>query len=144
MKTLHPPQPLLFVTPISALKKKSKTENKDVWKITPSNQAKIEKLIDIDPKQFSLSSIQLIAFLENSFGGSDPLKEAYSFTTNIKSLIEDLSQIYQILSDRSLKNRITRLQKKLKRAINPNDAVELASLSSINSNDSNQEDSDLF
>ncbi|KAL3281645.1 hypothetical protein HHI36_004851 [Cryptolaemus montrouzieri] len=55
-----------------------------------------------------------IDFLENTHGKSDAITEARRYTDNIDDLIKMMYDIYPHLTDRALKSRITRLNKKLK------------------------------
>lgn len=54
----------------------------------------IHNLYENSSDFFSLDEIQHIAFLQNYFGHSDPLKEAYNFTSDITALLNDLSLIH--------------------------------------------------
>ncbi|XP_056635463.1 uncharacterized protein LOC130444390 [Diorhabda sublineata] len=116
-------------------KKKPKTLVTENPKLTLNSQISIQNLYKNNPSNLTLSEIQLTAFLENSHGSSDPLNDALEFTTNIQGLLNDLSLLYAETKERSLKNRLTRLQKKLKRQLNPEDLSDNKSVSSDNQTD---------
>ncbi|KAG5866136.1 hypothetical protein JTB14_038337 [Gonioctena quinquepunctata] len=71
----------------------------------------------------------LLEFLKKSFGCSNPWKKDQHFTDNIESLLSDMHIIYPHLTDRSLKNRFSRITKKLKKEVEP-DMNERSSLGS--------------
>lgn len=58
--------------------------------------------------------IILFVFLENTHGCNCPYDEARKFTSNIKKLILDMYTIYPHLTEKYMKNRFTRLIKKMK------------------------------
>ncbi|XP_044748699.1 uncharacterized protein LOC123309578 [Coccinella septempunctata] len=96
-------------------KKKAKKEDS---KMSDHSRQTIEQLYKNDPSSFNIPIQNLLAFLENSHGSNNPLKEAQEITNDIKLLLIDLHIIYQSLSDRSLKNRITRMTKKIRKELN--------------------------
>lgn len=92
------------------------------------NSPTSEKLIDLLEQKSQLKATkkcvlnyltiqQLISFLENNFGFTNSIEIAKNYTENIFNLIEILNTIHSLLKKRSIKNRITRLCKKLQ---NPN------------------------
>ncbi|KAG5864919.1 hypothetical protein JTB14_033236 [Gonioctena quinquepunctata] len=97
-------------------RKKPKKSSSDIPKILEKT---IRDLYSNDPSKFSIPVNNLSAFLENSFGCSIPWKEAQHFTENIESLLSDMHIIYPHLTDRSLKNRFSRITKKLKKEVKP-------------------------
>lgn len=99
-------------------KKKAKKESTLDNKIPESSRTIISDMYNKFPDSFTLPLEHFIAFLENSYGSKDPLSEAQQFTKDIKSLLADMHTIYPALSDRSLKNRFTRITKKIKQALN--------------------------
>lgn len=60
---------------------------------------------------------QVKSFLENEFGSPNPNKIAIEYTTDIEKLRAMISEIYSFLTDRSIKNKFSRLLKKLKVSI---------------------------
>ena len=64
-------------------------------------------------EKFPLNFEQITSFLQVTWGKSDVYNIATTFTSDINSLIEMLSDIYSLLNDRSLKSRITRIKKRL-------------------------------
>lgn len=90
---------------------------------------KIAKAYQEEPRSFNLPCNHLVAFLENSFGSSTPYSEAKRFTNNVKLLLQDLHNIYPHL-ERSVKNRITRISKKIRNELK-DDAVDVDSLKSL-------------
>lgn len=88
-----------------------------------TSSKKTEQLIDYNhlssiikalPGKQVLSSLNLIGFLESSFGKNDIISEARRYTDDIDGLIKMLYDIYPHIEQRSLKYRITRISKKLK------------------------------
>ncbi|KAG5898241.1 hypothetical protein JTB14_029620 [Gonioctena quinquepunctata] len=75
------------------------------------------------PNAFILPIENLYDFLENTFGNSDPYMEARKHTDDINGLVSNLNLIYPDLTDRSIKNRITRITNKIKKKLKP-DAEE--------------------
>ncbi|KAG5887972.1 hypothetical protein JTB14_035046 [Gonioctena quinquepunctata] len=110
-------------------RKKPKKNSSDIPKISEASEKTIRDLYSNDPSKFSIPVNNLLAFLENSFGCSNPWKEAQHFTENIESLLSDMHIIYPHLTDRSLKNRFSRITKKLKKEVEP-DMDERSSLGS--------------
>ena len=58
------------------------------------------------------------SFLENSFSNSDPLLEAKRYTDDIESLQQMILEMYPFMSNQALKNRVTRLGKKITKLLN--------------------------
>lgn len=85
-----------------------------------------ENTINDTKSNFPLSFVQLTSFLENVFGVDNPLETAYEYTQDIPSLINMLIEVYPLLKERSIKNRIHRITKKL------NNNIENPALISIN------------
>lgn len=59
-------------------------------------------------------------FLENCYNNPDPLTEARRYTEDIQGLLKMLHDTYPYLNNRSLKNRYTRIQNKIKRCLDHN------------------------
>lgn len=57
-------------------------------------------------------------FLENAFGNPDPLSLARTYKLNVSELVQTLGTIHPHITTRSLKNRCTRLRKKLRSQTN--------------------------
>ncbi|KAG5868696.1 hypothetical protein JTB14_028711 [Gonioctena quinquepunctata] len=110
-------------------RKKPKKSSSDIPKISEASEKTIRDLFSNDPSKFSIPVNNLLAFLENSFDCSNPWKEAQHFPDNIESLLSDMHIIYPHLTKRSLKNRFSRITKKLKKEVEP-DMDERSSLGS--------------
>ncbi|KAG5871486.1 hypothetical protein JTB14_020674 [Gonioctena quinquepunctata] len=87
------------------------------------------------PNAFILPIENLYDFLENTFGNSDPYMEARKHTYDINGLVSNLNLIYPDLTDRSIKNRITRITNKIKKKLKP-DAEETENSDMTNDDDS--------
>ncbi|KAG5864496.1 hypothetical protein JTB14_036708 [Gonioctena quinquepunctata] len=87
------------------------------------------------PNAFILPIENLYDFLENTFGNSDPYMEARKHTDDINGLVSNLNLIYPDLTDRSIKNRITRITNKIKKKLKP-DAEETENSDMTNDDDS--------
>lgn len=129
---MPPPDPPLETTPKPITKKRKKDTSED-FKLSESTKKLILDTYSKSQDTFTITAQNFIAFLENSFGSSSPLSEAQRFTTDVQSLLSDLYTIYPSLDERSIKNRLTRLSKKLRRElkIEESDAESLASQSSL-------------
>lgn len=73
----------------------------------------IEKEIKKNQKKYPLNYLQFTNFIEKSFGNPNPRMIALDFTDDLKELADMLKQIYPCLSERSNKNRFSRLSTKL-------------------------------
>lgn len=62
----------------------------------------------------SFSFETFVDFLENAFGNPDPLSLARTLNLNVPELLQILNNIYPHILQRAIKNRCTRLCKKLK------------------------------
>lgn len=99
----------------------------------------IQKFLDDSGSQFTFNFNQISSFLRNSFGSNDPVSIAQEFTNDIPGLLEMLSSIYPHYAHRSLKNRITRIQRKIRTQLNipqltqPTSTDSDSSLSDFNS-----------
>lgn len=80
-------------------------------------------------------------FIENCHGNSDPLTEARRFTSDVKSLLISIIELRLVLSNKSLKNRFTRLAQKIKKQLDQEgaDVESIVSVSSQNSQDEDME-----
>lgn len=110
--------------PKQPIKKKKKTKNdKSENTVTQEDiQIKsidelikpIQKIIDEKPEQFPLNYIQFKNFLENSFGAKNPIIIAKDYPCDTQSIIQMMTNTYPLLTERSIKNRFTRIINKLK------------------------------
>ncbi|KAJ8665840.1 hypothetical protein QAD02_007502 [Eretmocerus hayati] len=73
----------------------------------------IKNLIDDPTQKFVLEYTEFQSFLEEIHGNPKPLDVARKFTSDIEGLIQMLDTVYMQVENRSLKNRITRLKKKI-------------------------------
>lgn len=93
------------------IKKSDSTES-----LTPLDEQldPIRDIITKKPDSYIMDFDQLVLFLENVQGSPDPLSIAKEFTQDIEELLLMLRNIYPLLTHRSIKNRITRIQNKIK------------------------------
>lgn len=82
--------------------------------LTEITKSTIKEIYQKSPEDFIIPVDNFLAFLENSHGNSNPYLEALKFTADIKSLLSNMYTIYPALKERSIKNRFTRLAKKIK------------------------------
>lgn len=108
------------------LKKKFKTIISDHHNLTPSTQKAMHAIYEKNPSDLTPTETQFRAFLENTHGNIDPLKEALIFTSNTQGLLNDISLLYTETKERSLKNRLTRIRKKIKQQPNPEDSDNIS------------------
>lgn len=97
----------------------------------------IQDIINKSPAEYILSSENFRSFLENSHGNNDPISEARRFTSDIRSLLNNMQTIYSQLSNRSMRNRFTRLSKKIKKQLQE-EGFEVESLMSCSSQDTDR------
>lgn len=71
-----------------------------------------------NPENFPLNFVQLCSFLEKSHGSSKVLEIAREYIEDTNSITALLHQIYPHLKQSSIKNRITRIIKKLQQINN--------------------------
>lgn len=109
-----PTQTSLTNTKTRPNKKKRKKDTTSQTPITENSKTIIKEKYSENPNNFILPIDNFIAFLENTFGGSDPYTEALRFTSDIKTLLENIYTLYPFLQERAIKNRFTRLHKKIK------------------------------
>lgn len=109
----------LFLTP----KSRSKPPKK-ILKIDPSasNIPPINEMMEPARTKYlesnpTISFEVLSDFLENASGHSDPVSLAKTYTEDITELLESISTIYPYLSHRSIKNRCTRIKKKIRKQV---------------------------
>lgn len=102
-----------FVTVSRSNKKLKKSDS--VESLTPVTDLILpaKNFIEKSPTPFVLDYDQLLDFLENVHGNSDPLSVAYLYTDDVTGLLDMMSKVYSHLTHRSIKSRITRLKKKI-------------------------------
>lgn len=93
------------------LKTSSSTES-----LTPIDDLVLpaKEMIENASSPYVLSYEQLCSFLENAHGNRDPLSLSQTYTDNTTDLLKMLDQVYPQLTQRSIKNRITRIIKKIR------------------------------
>ena len=74
----------------------------------------VKSLFDNDNNHYVLNFIQFCDFMTNVSGNSDPLSVSKDYTNDIRGLLNMLYDLYPTLDNRSMKNRFTRIQKRLK------------------------------
>ena len=77
----------------------------------------IKPLLESQPEKFALNFLQLQSFFENTIGINDISTIALQHTTNLEFLVETLRLLHPHFTDRGIKNRSTRIEKKLLAAI---------------------------
>lgn len=100
--------------------------------LSEATKLAIEKIYQEDKEKFVLPLDRFVAFLENTFDNSEPYLEAKKFTNDIRSLLSNMHTVYPVLNERALKNRFTRVTKKIKDKL-ISEQVEIGSISSIGS-----------
>lgn len=73
----------------------------------------LKEILSTESKTYSLDYIQFKSFLEKTKGSSDINEIAREYTDNNDDIISILRNTYPLLKERSIKNRFTRLIKKL-------------------------------
>lgn len=92
--------------------KRSRSLNRTIGKI--DDTLKLAKpAFDKAENNFVLSYNQFQSFLENTFGIENPVAIAKEYTADIKALTDMIKTVYPLLIDRSIKNRLHRLKRKL-------------------------------
>lgn len=130
-------------TSLERKKKRLKVDSTSESSLTERAKHTILEAYQKAEKPFLLPMDDFIAFLDNTFGSKNPYLEALKFTSDVKSLLSDMYTIYPTLEERSLKNRFTRLTKKLKEQLKA-EAIETGSLLSITSQDSAEPSDDEY
>lgn len=94
--------------------KRSQSLNRTIGKI--DDTVKLAKqAFDKAENNFVLSYNQFQSFLENTFGIENPVAIAKEYTADIKALTDMIKTVYPLLIDRSIKNRLHRLKRKLEK-----------------------------
>ena len=102
-------------TTIKPIAKKIKSSDK----MAPmcESLAAIKPRMEENPNEYILNFTQLTSFYENTIGANDVIKVALNYTDDLMGLAETLRKLYPYLSGNSVKNRTTRLEKKLLAAL---------------------------
>lgn len=98
----------------------------------PESYKVIGGLYDEDPSQYTVPFYSFISFLEDSQDSSDPLTVGRRFTTDIESLLKTMKVFYSKIPDRSLKNKFTRVSKRIRKQLQE-EGMEVASCLSLSS-----------
>lgn len=94
--------------------KRSQSLNRTIGKI--DDTLKLAKpAFDKAENNFVLSYNQFQSFLENTFGIENPVAIAKEYNVDIKALTDMIKTVYPLLIDRSIKNRLHRLKRKLEK-----------------------------
>lgn len=78
----------------------------------------VKQVLETDPSLIPLSYIQLQSFFENTLGVKDVLAIAFNYTDDIEGLANALQKLYPYYTDKSIKNRSSRIVKKLLKFVN--------------------------
>lgn len=102
-------------TPLKSSKKKPRSKSPILHSKPDMDEllAPIKPLMSDKPEEFPLNFVQLCNFLERTQGSPNALEISKEYTENTNNLIDLLHQIYPNLKQSSIKNRITRIIKKL-------------------------------
>ncbi|KAK2578370.1 hypothetical protein KPH14_001066 [Odynerus spinipes] len=110
-------------------KKTTKKIRKDATSSDPESDvetmtAPIKEILTQQPNMFILNYINLINFLQEIIGNPNHIDTAKKYTEDIKALSTMLRHIYPSLTHRSIKNRLTRIIKKLENNDNSQDTLD--------------------
>lgn len=105
-----------FISPSLPTKSKKKLKRSSsidpILDITP-HLVNVKKMMEENPTQYICSYSALKCFIENSFGNKDVLTEAKRFTADVPGLLQTLLELHPHINNKSLKNRFTRIRKRL-------------------------------
>nr|CAI5845356.1 unnamed protein product [Callosobruchus analis] len=121
----------LFAKPEKTNSEKHKSESSP--NLSQDAFEQIEVIMESSKSSFVVNSNQLKSLLENVHGSKDPIAIANEYTRDIKGLIEAPVSVYPHIQDRTVKNRCTRLRKKLEKHLKNNTNDNLSDTSSIDS-----------
>lgn len=93
----------------------------------------LEKLFAAAPENYSIPYQNFKSFLENSFGNQDPLAEAHRYTNDVPSLLTTIKDVYSKVNDRTLRNRFTRLSKRIRKQLLEGEDADVVSIASSSS-----------
>lgn len=140
-----PPVPQQAKTPKNDQRTQDKPKIKKLKKsataTTEDQQISYQLIEDVFRKNqgsFQMPFVKFKGFLENSFSNKDPLTEARRFTNDVDLLLSTMKTAYQQLDDRRLKNRFTRLSKRLKQQLQE-EGQEIESITSQLSQEDREE-----
>lgn len=125
-------------------RKKIKVAQENPQEVTKYNTLK--EIFENNPLEYMITYDSFQSFLESCQGNSNPLAEARRYTKDIKTLLETIKSLYTRLNDRNLRNRFTRLTRRIKKQLEElgDDTESIASLQSQNSLiDSDTEQKDI-
>lgn len=130
-ETMPPPDNAPITIQRSNTEKKKKLRTNPISESFLSDEAKsiVREAYQKATEPYLLPVDHFLAFLDNTYNSKSPYHEALRFTSDIKSLLSDMYAMYPSLRTRSLKNRFTRLAKKLKEHFKDED-MEIESLPS--------------
>lgn len=110
-------------------KKTKKDKLNETEKSEISNNKSLEELISpiktiIENSQdkFPLTFHQFKSFLENSFNAADSILIAKDYSPDISSIIQMMTALYPHLTNKTIKGRFTRLCKKIKSVLPPDES----------------------
>ncbi|KAL3271744.1 hypothetical protein HHI36_022214, partial [Cryptolaemus montrouzieri] len=127
-------------------KKKRKTDltSGPEHMLSENTKSIIKGIYEENPEKLVIPVDHFFAFLQNTFDNNNPYDEVLKFTKDVRSLLSNMYFIYPSLKERALKNRFTRLTKKIKSQLS-SEEIEGGSICSIltqSSIDSSDQDSD--
>lgn len=134
--------PSIQKTPTKPPKKKSKTPASGDLE---ENQVKYHTLKEIftnHPEDYEMTYENFQSFLDNCHGNHNPLAEARRYTMNVVSLLDSIKSLYTRISDRVIRNRFTRLTKRIKKQLN-DEGIETESICSFSSETSQASTRDI-
>ncbi|KAL3268101.1 hypothetical protein HHI36_007228 [Cryptolaemus montrouzieri] len=129
-------------------KKKRKTDltSGPEHMLSENTKSIIKGIYEENPAKFVIPVDHFFAFLQNTFDNNNPYDEVLKFTKDVRSLLSNMYFIYPSLKERALKNRFTRLTKKIKSHLS-SEEIEGGSICSIltqSSIDSSDQDLDVI
>lgn len=104
-----------FKTPNRAKQPKKLKRSDSEESLTPMDDIMkpVKKCFETPDPPFLLTFEEITDFLSNVKGNQDPLSVARNYTNNIPELLDILRRIYPFFTHRSIKNRCTRIRKKI-------------------------------
>ncbi|CAH1991466.1 unnamed protein product [Acanthoscelides obtectus] len=122
----------IFPKPKNTRIKKQKTNSQPSY-ISQEAYEDVKTFIDAQTPAFILNSDQFKSLLENTHGTHNIMSIIQDYTDYTKGLIEMILLVYPHIADRAVKNRCTRLRKKLERYTDNNINECLSDTSSMDS-----------
>lgn len=108
-----------FLEPKRACKKMKKSYSEEKLNDIPNLMKSAEKHINEKFPPYVLNFNQLTHLFENLSGSKDPISLVKTYSEDLQSVLTMLHSVYPFLEHKTLKSRNTRLQKKLRKHINP-------------------------